>query len=160
MNDTEYNSNDLYVLNEWHGVQFKRAIRPPMNNTEYNSNELYVLQWTTRRTKFNESNVITLSEFGFLSGDSTTNQLLCVYGYLGSNFDERITTQSVYFDIFKAFDRVWHRGLILKPESIGVRGKLLKWFYSSVTDCTQASVIKREKSVEKRIPCSVSINDV
>ena len=97
------------------------------------------------------NNMITQSQSGFLSGDSTTNQLLCVYGYLGSNFDERITTQSVYFDIFKAFDRVWHRGLILKLESIGIRGNLLKWFHSYLTDRTQAVVIKGEKSVEKNI---------
>ena len=69
------------------------------------------------------NNIITPSESGFLSGESTTNQLLCIYEYLCSNFDKRITTQSVYFNTSKAFDRVWHRGLILKLESIGIRGK-------------------------------------
>ena len=93
------------------------------------------------------NNIITPSESGFLSGESTTNQLLCIYEYLCSNFDKRITTQSVHFDISKAFDRVWHRGLILKLESIGIRGKLLKWFHSYLTDYTQAVVIKGEKSV-------------
>ena len=62
---------------------------------------------------------------------------------------------SVYFDISKAFDRVWHRGLLLKLESIGVRGKLLKWFKNYLTDRTQAVVIKGEKSSEKNIPAGV-----
>ena len=70
-------------------------------------------------------NCLCPSQSGFLSGDSTTNQLLCIYEYLCSNFDKRITTQSVYFDISKAFNRVWHIGLILKPEPIGIRGKLV-----------------------------------
>ena len=87
--------------------------------------------------------------FFFLSGGSTTNELLCIYEYLCSNFDKRITTQSVYFDISKAFNRVWHIGLILKPEPIGIRGKLLKWFHSYLTDRTQAVVNKGEKSVKK-----------
>ena len=93
------------------------------------------------------NNIITPSQSGFLSGDSTTSPLLCIYEYLCSNFDKRITTQSVYFDISTAFDRVWHRDLILKLESIGIRGKLLKWFYSYLTDRTQAVVIKGEKIV-------------
>ena len=101
------------------------------------------------------NNIITPSQSGFLSGDSTTNQLLCIYEYLCSNFDKRITTQSVYFDISKAFDRVWHRGLVLKLESIGIRRNLLKWFHSYLTDRTQAVVIKGVKSIEKKIPSGV-----
>ena len=42
-----------------------------------------------------------------------------------------------------------HIGLTLKPEPIGIRGKLLKWFHSYLTDRTQAAVIKGEKSIEK-----------
>ena len=60
------------------------------------------------------NNIITPSQSGFLPGESTTSQLLCIYENLCSNFDKRITTQSVYFDISKAFHRVWHRGLLLK----------------------------------------------
>ena len=101
------------------------------------------------------NNIITPSQSGFLPGESTTSQLLCIYENLCSNFDKRITTQSVYFDISKAFDRVWHRGLLLKLESIGVRGKLLKWFQNYLTDRTQAVVIKGEKSSEKKIPAGV-----
>ena len=100
------------------------------------------------------NNIITPSQSGFLPGESTTNQLLCFYEKLCSNFDKRITTQSVYFDFYisKAFDRVCHRGLLLKLESIGVRGKLLNWFQNYLTDRTQAVVLKGEKSSEKRIP--------
>ena len=61
----------------------------------------------------------------------------------------------MYFDISKAFNREWHIGLTLKPEPIGIRGKLLKWFYSYLTDRTQAVVIKGEKYTEKKIPSGV-----
>ena len=69
-------------------------------------------------------------------------------------------TQSVYFYISKAFDRVWHRGLLLKLESTGVRGELLNWFQNYLTDRTQAIVIKGEKSSEKKILAGVSQGSV
>ena len=75
----------------------------------------------------NLNNIITPSQSGFLPRESATNQHLCIYENLCSNCDKRITTQSVYFDISKAFDPAWHRGL-LKLESVGARGKLLNWF--------------------------------
>jgi len=48
----------------------------------------------------------TSYQSGFLPGDSTV----------------------VFFDISKAFDKVWHRGLIFKLEQAGIRGDLLLWF--------------------------------
>ena len=36
--------------------------------------------------------------------------------------------RAVFCDISKAFDRVWHRGLLFKLESVGIVGNLLQWF--------------------------------
>ena len=55
---------------------------------------------------FLQYNIITQSQSGFIPGDSTVNQLLCIYNDLCSSFDKGITTQAVYLDISKAFDRV------------------------------------------------------
>jgi len=71
------------------------------------------------------NNMITPSQSGFATDEPTTDQLLCICENLCSNFDKRITTHSVYFDISNAFDRVWHKGFLLELESIGVRGKLV-----------------------------------
>ena len=117
-----------------------------------------VLEWCVHRHIYiflMLNNVITPSQSGFLPGESTTNQLMCIYENLCSNFDKRITIQSVYFDISKAFDRVWHWRLLLRLESIDARGKRLNWFQNYLTDRTQAVVIKGEKSSEKIIPARV-----
>jgi hypothetical protein len=37
-------------------------------------------------------------------------------------------TSHVFCDISKAFDRVWHKGLIHKLKQSGISGNLLKWF--------------------------------
>ena len=36
--------------------------------------------------------------------------------------------RAVFCDISKAFDRVWHKGLLHKLYGIGCSGKVLSWF--------------------------------
>ena len=41
--------------------------------------------------------------------------------------DEGKEIRVVFCDISKAFDRVWHKGLLNKLENIGIQGSLLLW---------------------------------
>ena len=43
-----------------------------------------------------------------------------------------------FCDISKAFDRVWHRGLILKLEKYGIHGNLLAWFANYLFNRSQS----------------------
>ena len=36
--------------------------------------------------------------------------------------------KAVFCNMSKAFDRVWHRGLLYKLKSAGISGSLLSWF--------------------------------
>ena len=47
----------------------------------------------------------------------------------------------MFCDISKAFDRVWHKGLLLKLKCVGIRGSLLKWFSNYLLDRKQRVVI-------------------
>jgi hypothetical protein len=49
-------------------------------------------------------------------------------------------------DISKAFDRVWHTGLLLKLKAYGVDGKLFKWFESYISSRKQCVFINNFKS--------------
>ncbi|KAA5588664.1 reverse transcriptase family protein, partial [Pseudomonas aeruginosa] len=53
-------------------------------------------------------------QFGFRSGHSTTLQLVRVMHHLADRSNARQYTAAVFLDIEKAFDRVWHAGLIYK----------------------------------------------
>ena len=55
---------------------------------------------------------------------------------------EALEMRAVFLDISKAFDRVWHRGLIAKLTSIGVEGNLLNWFISYLFCRKQRLILK------------------
>ena len=61
-----------------------------------------------------ENNFILPNRSGFKSEDSCINQLLSVTHEIYSSFDESLEVRSVFLDISKAFDKVWHKGLIFK----------------------------------------------
>ena len=75
-----------------------------------------------------------------MPGDSTVNQLTSIYHDLCTSFDQEITTQSIFFDISKAFNRVWHKGLLKKIEAVGIRSNLALWFQNYLQNRKQAVV--------------------
>ena len=81
-----------------------------------------------------QNNLIASNQSGFLPTHSTIYQLLNIYDDICSNLDRNITTQAIFFDISKAFDKVWHRGLIKKLDAIGIRGKFLPWFEDYISN--------------------------
>jgi hypothetical protein len=46
-------------------------------------------------------------------------------------------TVAVFCDISKAFDRLWHKGLIEKLKSYGINGKLLQWLKDYISERKQ-----------------------
>ena len=56
---------------------------------------------------------------------SFITQLLSITHEIYKSFDEGFEVRGVFLDISKAFDRVWHDGLIFKLQENGISGKLL-----------------------------------
>ena len=77
------------------------------------------------------------NQSGFRPGDSTINQLVSTTHTIFKAFDcnPPLDVRSVYLDISKAFDRVWHDGLLYKLERCGVSGQLLHLIRSFLKDC-------------------------
>ena len=101
------------------------------------------------------NNLLTSCQSGFIPGDSTIFQLLVMYDDFCKSLDSKTTSQSVFFDISKAFDKVWHKGLIYKLHCIGIRGTMLRWFIDYLSDRKQAVVIKGKTSSYKSISAGV-----
>lgn len=61
-----------------------------------------------------ETDIIVDEQFGFRSEHSTTQQLLRLTESVTRGFNEHRHTGAVFLDIEKAFDKVWHDGLLYK----------------------------------------------
>lgn len=90
---------------------------------------------------FSSNRVLSSLQSGFIPGDSTVNQLMSTYDVFCKALDDGKEVRSVFCDISKAFDRVWHKGLLLKLKCVGIRGSLLKWFSNYLLDRKQRVVI-------------------
>ena len=76
---------------------------------------------------FQSNRLFTPSQSGFLPGDSCITQLLSIIHEIQTVFDENPTVdvRGVLLDLSKAFDKVWHDGIIFKLKAYGVEGELL-----------------------------------
>ena len=74
---------------------------------------------------FIENKLIAANQSGFKPGDSCINQLIAITHEIYQSFDAGYEVRSVFLDISKAFDKVWHEGLIFKLKKKGISGNLL-----------------------------------
>ena len=100
--------------------------------------------------------LLTPFQSGFIQGDSTTYQLLHTYHTLCEAVDNGKEVRAVFCDISKAFDRVWHKGLLHKLRGIGCSEQVLKWFTSYLSGRRQPVVLNGQTSdwapVEAGVP--------
>ena len=71
---------------------------------------------------------------GFIPGDSTVKQLVDIYNTFCKALGEGKEVHAVFCDISKAFDRVWHKGLLYKLQTVGITGSLLMRFKDYLKD--------------------------
>ena len=74
----------------------------------------------------NRNGLITSNQSGFQPGDSTTNQLLFLINEIHEAFEnpKSLEVRAVFLDISKAFDKVWHEGLLFKLKQNEISGNL------------------------------------
>ena len=92
------------------------------------------------------NNLIYSNHSGFLTGHSTVCQLISLYHQIVQSFDNKTQTCVIFCDISKAFDRVWHKGLIFKLKQNGICGQLLSWIENYLSERSQRVFIGRSYS--------------
>ena len=82
------------------------------------------------------NNLISKKQSGFIKHDSTTNQLLSITYMIQSalDCDPPKEVRSIYLDISKVFDKVWHQDLIFKLKQNGIQGKMLEILSNFLTN--------------------------
>ena len=90
--------------------------------------------------------IISDHQSGFKPGDSTVNQLAYLYHKFCEALDKKKDIRVIFCDISKAFDRVWHSGLIYKMKAVGIDGDLLRLLENYLCNRQQRVVIKGQTS--------------
>ena len=59
-----------------------------------------------------------------------------------TKMDEKKVTKLLFLDVSKAFDRVWHRGLLYNLERLGIKSELLEFFRDYLPDRQQRVALR------------------
>ena len=86
-------------------------------------------------------NIITHCQSGFTKGDSAINQLVDITNNIEKALDDGKEFRIVFCDVSKAFDKVWHRGLLHKLKNYGFDGNIIIWLEHYLQDRFQRVAI-------------------
>ena len=102
-------------------------------------------------THLDTHNALTDLQHGFRKARSCETQLITTVHDLASNLDKNIQTDLQILDFSKAFDTVPHRRLSSKLHFYGIRGPLLSWIESFLSNRTQTVVLNGYCSSSTRV---------
>ena len=108
-----------------------------------------IFEWLIFNERFGffiENDLISQHQSGFKPGDSCINQLLSITHKIYQSFDQGFDVRSVFLDISKAFDKVWHDGIIFKMKQNGISGNLLNLLSNFLRNRKQRVVLNGQTS--------------
>ena len=110
---------------------------------------LEILMYDSLYSHLVSCDLLNPSQSGFRPGDSTVNPLISITHTIFKAFacNPPLDVRSVYLDILKALDRVWHEGLIYKLKRCGVSEHLLSLIQSFLNGRKQRTVLNGQCSV-------------
>ena len=88
------------------------------------------------------------NQSGFCPGDFCIHQLISITHDIHTSFDDNPSKEvrGLFLDISKAFDRVWHKGLLYKIKNFGIEGNLLNLIESFLSGRNQRVTINGQSS--------------
>lgn len=101
------------------------------------------------------NNILLKEQFGFRRYHSTTDQIVRVTENISTSFSWNQCTAAVFLDVSKAFDTVWHDGLIYKMHSFGLSLGITKLIRSFLTERTFRAKIQNALSNPRYIEAGV-----
>ena len=94
-------------------------------------------------------------QFGFISGRSTTLQLLRVMDEWTEILDHGGKIDSIYMDFMKAFDEVPHQRLLKKMERYKITETVIKWVKSFLNDRKQKVTVNGAESKNHKVTSGI-----
>lgn len=94
-------------------------------------------------------------QFGFKPQHTTTHQLTRLTEYINTNMNLSTPTAAVFLDVEKAFDKVWHAGLLYKLRINRVNDNIIEIINSYLKDRKFRVKIEDDTSTPKTIAAGV-----
>ena len=88
---------------------------------------------------------------GFKKADGTVPQLVRLTQEWSNAVDDGRYVAAVFFDLKKAFDRVWHEGLFVKLRATEIEGAALRWLVSFLADRHQMTMVNGTMSTSAKL---------
>ena len=102
-----------------------------------------------------DHNILYEKQFGFRKNSSTSHSLIEITEQIKKSIDDGKYGCGIFIDLKKAFDTVNHDILLTKLEHYGIRGPLLNWFKSYLTNRKQYVFFNGVSSDTKSVTCGV-----
>ena len=102
-----------------------------------------------------KENILYKSQFGFRKSHSTNHAILSLVENVNQALDSGTVLVGVFLDLKKAFDTVDHKILIDKLFKYGIRGNILNWFKSYLTNRKQYVNWQDTNSEIEPVSCGV-----
>jgi hypothetical protein len=91
-------------------------------------------------------NLLISENSGFKKNDSTINQLIAITHKIYKAIDSGHDVCAIFLDVSKAFDKVWHEGLIFWLKQIGICDNLLLLLINYLDSRSQKVVLNGTSS--------------
>lgn len=107
------------------------------------------------RKHLDKNHLLGDTQYGFREKRSTIDMLAYITQWWNDCLDTQREVRVIALDIKKAFDRVWHPGLLTKLTTFGICGDLHSWISSFLADRQQAVVLDGFISTPKPLAAGV-----
>lgn len=95
-----------------------------------------------------ENNILPAEQGGFRKGHSTTHQLRKIMNHVRTGFQARKSTGMILADIEKAYDKVWHDGLLSKMIDMNFPEHIIRIMNSFMKDRSfQVTILDKSSAI-------------
>ena len=106
-------------------------------------------------TFLNYNNILYQSQYGFREKHSTTQAILEFISSTVDDIDKKKSTIAIFLDLSKAFDTINHNILLHKLNFYGIRGTVLQWLSSYLSNRKQYVDYLNNKSELRPVTCGI-----
>ena len=133
-----HKKDEKYIVNNYRSVSLLPVVSKILEKAIYHN----LLNYTGRENHPN------LNQSGFHANDSCINQLISITHEIchAFNCNPSLEVRGIFSDLSKAFDKVWHQGLLFKLESFGICGKLLNLLEDYLSNRFQRVLLNGQES--------------